>query len=245
MQHLTDTSSPLYRRRGRIALLSAGMAAGLSVSVATISDARADAAPAMTAAGTTVATDDHQPVRPAWLAALGSDGRPLAPAASADAAPASNSLAERVGDVWHRRLHTLGSKVRQVASWTQHGVATWYGSWHKGRRTSSGAVFDPALMTAAHPSLPLGTKLLVTNTATGDSVVVTVNDREPKHPNSIIDLSRGAAAKLGFVSSGRAAVRLARIAPGQDPVEVADAPDAISGTQPAPEGAAMGLPEAK
>lgn len=247
MQLLTDTSAPScfrsgLRRLGLALVLPVGVAA-MSVSAGSLASARA----ASVSTDMTAIDDGHQPVRPAWLASIGPDGRSL-PATAAVASPVDDahphSLADRVGAAWQQRLHSIRGKVRAVASWTEHGVATWYGSWHKGRRTSSGAVFNPALMTAAHPSLPLGTRLLVTNTTTGDSVVVTVNDREPKHPNSIIDLSRGAASRLGFVSSGRAAVKLTRLEPGQDPVEVADAPDGVSGPQPAPEGAAMGLPAA-
>ena len=250
MQLLTDTSARSglcsgLRRSVLALLLPAGIMA-TTVSAGCLTSAHAASVQtASVSADGSAADDAHQPVRPAWLASVGSDGRALGDRAPVSDAAQPKSLAARVGSAWHQRLHAIGGKVSQVASWTEHGVATWYGSWHKGRRTSSGAIFDPALMTAAHPSLPLGTRLLVTNTDTGDSVVVTVNDREPKHPNSIIDLSRGAASKLGFVSSGRVAVKLTRLEPGQDAVEVADAPDDVSGTQPAPEGAAMGLPAAR
>lgn len=97
----------------------------------------------------------------------------------------------------------------------EEGEASWYGSWHSGRRTTSGERFDPAKMTAAHSTLPLGTWVKVTDEATGKSVTVRINDRLPPHGVRVIDLSRGAAAKLGIVNRGVADVA----------VEVAEAPE--------------------
>lgn len=106
----------------------------------------------------------------------------------------------------------------------QKGMASWYGPDFAGRRTSSGARFDPAEMTAAHRTLPLGTRLLVTSRATGRSVVVTVNDRGPYLHSRIIDLSRAAALRLGMVHAGVGSVVLKRIVRPDD-VEVAQAAD--------------------
>lgn len=114
----------------------------------------------------------------------------------------------------------------------QTGQASWYGRGHNGRRTSSGATFDDHELTAAHPSLPLGTQVKVTSESTGRSVVVTINDRQPDHGYRIIDLSRAAAAKIGMLGSGTAIVTLSRALPtdvaeqeAEDPpVEVAEAP---------------------
>ena len=117
------------------------------------------------------------------------------------------------------------------ASWSQDGQASYYGNHWNGRRTSSGARFDQTKLTAAHASLPLGTRLLVT-TDSGDSVVVTVNDREPRHGHRIIDLSRAAASRLHMLGSGVAEVTiepatLAQIRAGdaEQDEEVAEAPD--------------------
>lgn len=116
-------------------------------------------------------------------------------------------------------------------AWSQSGVATWYGGWHAGRQTSSGETFDPALMTAAHASLPLGTYVRVTVEESGSSIIVRVNDREPAHRTRCIDLSQGAAARLGIVSQGRARVRLAAVsadeaaAAADSTTELAEAPD--------------------
>lgn len=86
------------------------------------------------------------------------------------------------------------------------GQASWYGGKFHGRRTSNGDVFDQDGFTAAHRTLPFGTKLLVMNRRTGDSCVVEVNDRGPFCGERVIDLSRGAANKLNMLSSGVATV---------------------------------------
>jgi len=86
------------------------------------------------------------------------------------------------------------------------GHASWYGGKFHGRRTSNGEKFDMHGLTAAHRTLPFGTKLLVLNRRTGDTCVVQVNDRGPFVDDRIIDLSRGAAQKLNMLSSGVAMV---------------------------------------
>jgi rare lipoprotein A len=89
----------------------------------------------------------------------------------------------------------------------QQGLASFYGKAHQGKRTASGALFDSKDMTAAHPSLPFGTKILVTVQGTGRAVLVTITDRLPSR-RRIIDLSRAAAAKLGIIRQGVAMVTL-------------------------------------
>ena len=108
------------------------------------------------------------------------------------------------------------------AAWQQYGQASWYGGRHNGRRTSSGAIFDQNAMTAAHTRLPLGSRVRVTLADTGSSVVVTITDRQPDHGRRIIDLSRGAAARIGLLPRGTAMVTLSP-ARADDPVEVAEA----------------------
>jgi len=90
----------------------------------------------------------------------------------------------------------------------QLGKATWYGRRHHGRRTASGETFDRHGMTAAHPSLPFGTRLRVTNLANGASVVVRINDR-CRCPSIMIDLSEAAARSIGLLGTGR--VRMERL----------------------------------
>ncbi len=85
------------------------------------------------------------------------------------------------------------------------GMASYYGS-ESGSRTASGAHFNPGAMTAAHRTLPFGTKVRVTNRRNGRSVIVTINDRGPFVRGRIIDLSSGAAGVIGMRSSGVAPV---------------------------------------
>lgn len=114
--------------------------------------------------------------------------------------------------------------ARDGKGWKESGEASWYGAWHQGRPTSSGEPFDQNAMTAAHADLPLGSRVRVTLRDTGRSVVVTINDRQPPKPHRIIDLSRGAAARLGMVDQGVGDVVLASIGM-RAPEEVAEAPE--------------------
>jgi len=115
--------------------------------------------------------------------------------------------------------------------WEESGQASWYGAWHQGRPTSSGDPFNQNAMTAAHATLPLGSRVRVTRQDTGGSVVVTINDRQPPKRLRVIDLSRGAAARLGIVDRGVSMVDLARIGVNE-PVEVAEAPETSSNGSP-------------
>ncbi len=91
------------------------------------------------------------------------------------------------------------------------GRASYYGERFRGRRTASGERFDPDGLTAAHRTLPFGTRLRVTNERTGQSVVVRVNDRGPFHGSRVIDLSKAAARRIGMIRSGTARVRIERL----------------------------------
>lgn len=88
------------------------------------------------------------------------------------------------------------------------GTASYYGRELAGNRTASGERFDPHGFTAAHRTLPLGTRLRVTNVANGRSVIVRVNDRGPFVGKRVIDVSLGAAREIQMVRSGTALVRL-------------------------------------
>ena len=98
--------------------------------------------------------------------------------------------------------------VRPDASAGQTGKASWYGEPHHGHRTASGETYDMYELTAAHPSLPLGSRVLVTNLNNGRSVEVRINDRGPHRKGRIIDLSLAAARKLGAGSAGTIPVRV-------------------------------------
>src|SRR5687768_17596028 len=82
------------------------------------------------------------------------------------------------------------------------GKASWYGAYHHGRRTASGEIFDMRAHTAAHRTLPLGTRLRVTNLANGKSIDIRINDRGPVIRSRIIDVSHGVAAALDAVAAG-------------------------------------------
>jgi rare lipoprotein A len=93
-------------------------------------------------------------------------------------------------------------------SQTQTGKASFYADKFEGRPTASGEKYKHSKSTAAHKTLPFGTKVRVTNTANNQSVEVTINDRGPYVEDRIIDLSKSAAEKLGFINVGLAQVKI-------------------------------------
>lgn len=88
------------------------------------------------------------------------------------------------------------------------GLASWYGAPHHGRRTASGEVFDMNQLTAAHRTLPFGTRVLVTNRDTGQSAELRINDRGPFVQGRILDVSYAAARLLGAIGPGTIPVRI-------------------------------------
>ena len=91
------------------------------------------------------------------------------------------------------------------------GAASYYGRELAGNPTANGERFDPSDLTAAHRTLPFGTRVRVTHTETGESVVVRINDRGPFHDDRVIDVSRAAADEIGLTRSGTADVELERL----------------------------------
>ena len=87
-------------------------------------------------------------------------------------------------------------------------MASYYSETLHGRRTASGERYDMRALTAAHPTLPFGSRVRVTNLANGRSVVVRINDRGPNVKGRVIDLSNAAARELQFISQGTTRVRL-------------------------------------
>ena len=129
-------------------------------------------------------------------------------------------------------LASAAPGVATAAGWEESGQASWYGGKHNGRRTSSGETFDQNGLTAAHPSLPLGSRIRVTMHETGESVVVRITDRQPYHGYRIIDLSRGAAAQIGLLGRGTGTVTLTPVR-ADETMEVAEAlPVSYSGYGP-------------
>ena len=88
------------------------------------------------------------------------------------------------------------------------GQASWYGPGFYGNRTASGEVYRPGTMTAAHRTLPFGTRVRVTNLWNGRTAVIRINDRGPFVDHRVIDLGQGAASQLGLTASGIADVKL-------------------------------------
>lgn len=103
-----------------------------------------------------------------------------------------------------RRYHVLADP----AGFTEEGLGAWYGKRFQGRKTSSGEKFDMRKLTAAHKTLPFGTMVEVRNLANNRTVVVRVNDRGPFSQGHIIDLSKGAAEKIGLLSTGPVTIRV-------------------------------------
>ncbi|XHX77452.1 MAG: septal ring lytic transglycosylase RlpA family protein [Stenomitos frigidus ULC029] len=130
-----------------------------------------------------------------------------------DALQATNRLRRLLGNA-----SPLNSVTGKPNNWSQvavgairqklSGMASWYGPGFHGNPSASGERFNQNAMTAAHRTLPFGTKVVVTNINNGQSVVVRINDRGPFSGDRVIDLSAGAARILGLIQSGVAPVRL-------------------------------------
>jgi rare lipoprotein A len=110
----------------------------------------------------------------------------------------------------NRKLQTETAAATPApgALFQQIGTASWYGPGFAGKRTASGSRFNPRHLTAAHRSLPLGTKAHIVNLDNGLSVEVTVTDRGPYVGDRVIDLSERAAKALGMMESGLAHVAI-------------------------------------
>ena len=126
----------------------------------------------------------------------------------AQAKPQAQGATEPATDKTMAKVET--EKAYRTTS-TQTGQASYYG-YGAGSQTASGARFNPNAMTAAHRTLPFGTKVRVTNKRNGRTVIVTINDRGPFIRGRIIDLSTAAAGVIGMRSSGVAPVLVERIA---------------------------------
>ena len=103
---------------------------------------------------------------------------------------------------------TANAKEKPSGMRVASGSASWYGPGFHGRKTANGERYDMHGLTAAHRSLPFGTKVRVTNRKNGKSVVVRINDRGPYAGGRVIDLSRGAAQAVSMIDSGVVPVNL-------------------------------------
>lgn len=153
------------------------------------------------------------------LAAIMAAGARPAGVATTALAPSVVSTTERVdtvgADVPGERIAVADEQVERprvpekvTPRHLVTGEASYYGPGFAGRPTASGETFNPGAMTAAHKTLPFGTRLRVTNLRNGRHVEVRVNDRGPYAHGRVLDLSEGAAARIGMVSSGTARVKV-------------------------------------
>jgi len=127
-----------------------------------------------------------------------------------------------------------------VTNGVQVGVASWYGPGFHGNRTANGEIYDQYELTAAHPSLPLGTRVMVTNLENGRAVQVRINDRGPFVGGRAIDLSYAAARTIGMVGPGTVRVRVEVLGPT---TLAAAAPVAVAAAAPPRRPSPPALPE--
>lgn len=102
----------------------------------------------------------------------------------------------------------IDAQARVSQGHTQDGMASYYHDRFHGRKTASGAAYNKNALSAAHKSLPLGTEVRVTDTRSGKSVIVKINDRGPFVKGRVIDLSRAAARQIGLTKKGLAKVKV-------------------------------------
>jgi rare lipoprotein A len=108
----------------------------------------------------------------------------------------------------------VASKASSGGGGTSSGMASWYGGNFHGRKTANGETYNMNALTAAHKTLPFGTRVRVTNTNNGDSVEVRINDRGPFIAGRVIDLSRAAAGEIGLTNTGVAPVKVTILGKG-------------------------------
>lgn len=144
----------------------------------------------------------------------GGDGKPLREISAADVAEAELTAAPVLAAGNTSPYRVDGVEYQVLASghgYRERGVASWYGRKFHGRKTANGDIFNAYAATAAHRSLPLPSYVRVTNLENYRSMIVRVNDRGPFHADRIIDLSYGAAVKLGYAEQGTARVEVVAI----------------------------------
>ena len=139
------------------------------------------------------------------------------PTVEANAPTSQESQAAPSATVGPGGHHKIGQPYQVAGVWyhpkpepsyDEVGVASWYGPKFHGRTTANGETYDQYAMTAAHPTLPMPTLVEVTNLANGKTVILRINDRGPFAKGRIIDVSKAAAQKLGFIKKGVTQVRV-------------------------------------
>jgi len=141
----------------------------------------------------------------------GSDSAPLQPIKAADvedAVPRADPILAAGNKSPYTVLGVEYEILENARNYREKGIASWYGTKFNGHKTSNGEIFDLYEATAAHKTLPIPSYARVTNLNNGRSVIVRVNDRGPFHADRLIDLSYGAAVKLGYMKLGTAPVEV-------------------------------------
>jgi len=140
-----------------------------------------------------------------------SDSAPLRPIGAeevADAIPRADPILAVGNKSPYTVLGVSYDILEDARNYREQGIASWYGAKFNGHKTSNGEIFDLYQATAAHKTLPIPSYARVTNLNNGRSIVVRVNDRGPFHADRLIDLSYGAAVKLGYMKRGTAPVEV-------------------------------------
>nr|WP_295770950.1 septal ring lytic transglycosylase RlpA family protein [Rhodoferax sp.] len=133
---------------------------------------------------------------------------PLAPVPPSEPPALAQPIAPAASDTSALLSDQTQKTVAASESWKQRGLASWYGKRFNGRRTSSGERFSAKGFTAAHRTLPIYSYVRVRRVASGEAVIVRINDRGPFHPGRVVDLSYAAANKLGILRLGSAEVEM-------------------------------------
>jgi rare lipoprotein A len=136
-------------------------------------------------------------------------------APGAAGAPTSRYTGYKVGQPY--QVKGVWYYPKDQPSYDEIGIASWYGEQFHNKYTADGEVFDMGMASAAHKTLPLPSLVEVTNLANGRTIVVRVNDRGPFIDGRVIDMSKAAAAELGFVTGGITKVRVRYVGRAQDP----------------------------
>ena len=135
------------------------------------------------------------------------DAAETAPASQADSLAQARAQREQA-TAEADNTTVVEEAAEEVAELIGRGEASYYGAELAGNPTASGEIFDPAKLTAAHRTLPLGSRVRVTNLRNDETVVVRINDRGPYHGRRILDLSRRAAQRIGMIARGKARVKI-------------------------------------
>jgi len=183
--------------------------------------------------------------RAALLAATGltlaacASAPPVGPVAGAEGQPSPRYNGHKVGKPY--QVKGVWYYPKDQPNYDEIGIASWYGYQFHNKYTADGEVFDMTLPSAAHKTLPLPSLVEVTNLANGKKLVVRVNDRGPFVDGRIIDLSKEAAAELGFVTAGVTKVRVRYIGQAADPPGYNPRQEIASARKAAPKPAAKSV----